>query len=201
MKHAPNLFFIGPMGAGKTTVGRRVAQLLGLCFHDLDSDIEACTGVTVQTVFDIEGESGFREREAHALEKLTEKNGIVLATGGGAVLRESNRQLLQTRGFVVWLDAAVEVQLGRLRRDRQRPLLNAASDRTTRCATTGPAGDNGILVRRANLQRLAAERNPLYAELADLRVVSTGSGSSAQMAQQLVAQLAACWQPNAAPVA
>jgi shikimate kinase len=182
MESAPNLFLIGPMGAGKTTVGRHLAALLGLPFHDLDREIEACTGASVFTVFDIEGEEGFRQRESRALQRLAAGDGIVLATGGGAVLREQNREILRERGFVVWLDATVDVQLARLARDRQRPLL-AGSD------------------RRERLEQLAAAREPLYAAIADLHVPSHGIGSSVRLARELAGELAKRWRQHAAHVA
>lgn len=182
MKTAPNLFLVGPMGAGKTTVGRHVAALLGLPFHDLDREIEACTGASVSTVFDIEGEDGFRARESRLLERLAARDGIVLATGGGAVLSPANRQTLRERGFVVWLDASVDVQLARLARDRQRPLLD------------GPD-------RRNRLDELRARRDPLYAGIADLRIPSRGIGSSVRLARELAGELDAAWRRDAVPVA
>ena len=184
MNPAPNLIFIGPMGAGKTTVGRHVADLLGLPFHDLDHEIEAHTGAAISLVFDLEGEAGFRRRETVALAEIAAGSGLVLATGGGAVLAEANRRVLRERGFVIWLDATIEAQLARLARDRQRPLLN------------GPD-------RRARLEKLAGERNPLYAEIADLRIASSGSGSgnSAHTARQIVNLLDTHWQRGSAGAA
>ena len=175
MNPAPNLIFIGPMGAGKTTVGRHVAELLGMPFHDLDHEIELHTGAAISLVFDLEGEAGFRRRESAALDELAAGCGIVLSTGGGAVLAESNRRVLRERGFVIWLDASIEAQLARLARDRQRPLLHAPD-------------------RRARLEQLASERNPLYAEIADLRVASAGTGNSAHTARHIVGLLETQWQ-------
>ena len=175
MNPAPNLFFIGPMGAGKTTVGRHVAELLAMPFHDLDHEIEVHTGAAISLVFDLEGEAGFRKREAATLAELAAHNGIVLSTGGGAVLGEDNRRTLHARGFVIWLDATIDAQLARLARDRQRPLLNAPD-------------------RRVRLEQLAVERNPLYTEIADLRVESTGVGNSANTARHIVALLETRWQ-------
>lgn len=175
MNPAPNLIFVGPMGAGKTTVGRHVAELLAMPFHDLDHEIEAHTGAAISLVFDLEGEAGFRKRETAVLAALAAGSGIVLSTGGGAVLSETNRRVLRDRGFVIWLDATIEAQLKRLARDRQRPLL-AAPD------------------RRARLEHLAGERNPLYAEVADLRVASAGTGNSAHTARQIVGLLETHWQ-------
>ena len=182
MNPAPNLIFIGPMGAGKTTVGRHVADLLGLPFHDLDHEIEAHTGAAVSLVFELEGEAGFRKRETAALAEIAAGSGIVLATGGGAVLAESNRRVLRERGFVIWLDATIEAQLARLARDRQRPLLNAPD-------------------RRARLEKLAGERNPLYEEIADLRIASAGTGNSAHTARHIVALLETHWQRGSAGAA
>jgi shikimate kinase len=175
MNPAPNLIFIGPMGAGKTTVGRHVAELLAMPFHDLDHEIEAHTGAAISLVFDLEGEAGFRKRETTTLAQIAAGSGIVLSTGGGAVLSAANRLVLRERGFVIWLDAPIEAQLARLARDRQRPLLNAPD-------------------RRARLEQLASERNPLYAEVADLRVASAGSGNSAHSARQIVTLLETRWQ-------
>jgi len=175
MNPAPNLIFIGPMGAGKTTVGRHVAELLGMPFHDLDHEIEAHTGAAISLVFDLEGEAGFRKRESATLAELAAGSGIVLSTGGGAVLSDANRRVLRARGFVIWLDATIEAQLARLARDRQRPLLNAPD-------------------RRARLEHLASQRNPLYEEIADIRIESTGTGNSSHTARQIVTMLETRWQ-------
>jgi shikimate kinase len=182
MNPAPNLIFVGPMGAGKTTVGRHVAELLGMPFHDLDHEIEVRTGAAISLVFDLEGEAGFRKRETSTLAELAAASGMVLSTGGGAVLCEANRRVLRERGFVIWLDATIEAQLARLARDRQRPLLHAPD-------------------RRARLEQLAVERNALYAEVADLRVASSGTGNSAHTARQIVALLETQWQRGSAGAA
>lgn len=175
MNPASNLFLVGPMGAGKTTVGRHIAELFRLPFLDLDQEIEARTGAAVSLIFELEGEAGFRRREGAMLEALATRQGIVLATGGGAVLAAANRELLARRGFVVWLDAPVEAQLARLERDRQRPLLQSPD-------------------RRERLERMAAERNPLYADVADLRLPSLGASSSMHLAHDLLDLLEARWQ-------
>ena len=175
MNPASNLFLVGPMGAGKTTVGRQIAELFRLPFLDLDQEIEARTGAAVSLIFDLEGEAGFRRREGAMLETLAARNGIVLATGGGAVLAAANRQLLASRGFVVWLDTPVEAQLARLERDRQRPLLQSPD-------------------RRERLERMAAERNPLYAGLADIRLPSLSASSSMHLVHDLLDLLEARWQ-------
>jgi shikimate kinase len=132
MNPAPNLFLIGPMGAGKTTVGRQLAELFRMPFLDLDQEIEARTGAPVGLIFEVEGEEGFRRREAALLAELAARNGLVLATGGGAVLADESRRRLRARGFVIWLDARVEAQLARLSRDRQRPLLQSGDRRRAR---------------------------------------------------------------------
>lgn len=175
MNPAPNLFLIGPMGAGKTTVGRQIAELFRMPFIDLDHEIEAHTGAAVGLIFELEGEAGFRRREQAALADNVARDGIVLATGGGAILDAENRRLLRARGFVIWLDASVDAQLARLARDRQRPLLQAPD-------------------RRERLDKLASERNPLYAEIADLRLPSTGVGNSTHAAHDLLDLLEARWR-------
>lgn len=179
MNPAPNLFFVGPMGAGKSTIGRRTAELLGLPFFDLDHEIEEHCGTTIPVIFDIEGEAGFRRRETAALVDFAARDGIALATGGGAVLAAENRHVLRERGFVVFLETTIEEQLERLARDRKRPLL-AAPD------------------RRERLEQLAAIRTPLYREIADLTVPAGHNGSTAQVGRRLAKQLGEVWQRNAA---
>lgn len=151
MNPSPNLFLIGPTGAGKTSIGRRLAACLDMPFLDLDREIETHTGVDIPTIFDIEGETGFRQRECSMLDALSRRERIILATGAGAVLDADNRQHLGSRGYVVWLDANVEQQLQRLSHDDKRPLL-AAPD------------------RRQRLLEMAAARAPLYRDLADLHL-------------------------------
>lgn len=151
MNPSTNLFIIGPTGAGKTSVGRRLAAHYELLFVDLDQEIERVCGVDVNTVFEIEGEAGFRQRESSLLDECSQRSGIVLATGAGAVLAESNRRHLRERGFVIWLQASIEQQLQRLERDHRRPLL-AVPDRLGR------------------LQSMARIREPLYTEIAELAV-------------------------------
>jgi shikimate kinase len=181
MNPAPNLFLIGPMGAGKTTVGRRVADALGVQFFDLDHEIEMRSGASVALIFELEGEPGFRKREAELLDEFSALNQVVLSTGGGAVLAAENRRHLHERGFVVYLETTLEQQLKRLAHDRKRPLL-AAPD------------------WRERLVNLASEREPLYREIADLVVPSTHS-SSAAAARRLVDELAQRWQRTPANVA
>jgi shikimate kinase len=182
MNPAPNLFFVGPMGAGKTTIGRRVAEFLGLPFFDLDHEIEVHTGATVALIFELEGESGFRQREQAVLAEFAAREGIVLATGGGAVLDGVNRQVLRERGFVVYFETTLEDQLARLARDRKRPLL-AAPDRHER------------------LRSLAEARNPLYHEVADLTIPAGHHRNVVALAQKLAAELSQHWQRGPGPEA
>lgn len=157
----PNrIFLIGPMGAGKSTVGRLLAQTLGLAFEDSDHEIQRRTGVDIPTIFEYEGEDGFRQREQQVLDDLTQVEGQVLATGGGAVIRPENRQYLSARGIVVYLACSVEQQYERTYRDRNRPLLQ----------TEDP---------KARLADLMAERDPLYRETADYVVSSDGRNANA----------------------
>lgn len=148
------IFLVGMMGAGKTTVGRQLAKRLGKTFYDADREIEARTGVSVAVIFDIEGEAGFRKREAEVIEQLTALDDIVLATGGGAVLDPRNREHMKSRGFVIYLHALPPVLWQRTRADKSRPLLQG--------------GDP-----RERLESLYTARDPLYRDVADL-VVETG---------------------------
>lgn len=157
-----NVILIGPMGSGKTTVGKALAPRLGLDFVDLDQQIEQRCGVDVSLIFEIEGEDGFRAREHAMLAELSARKGMLLATGGGSVLNPANRELLRSTGLVVWLQTAVEQQLRRLARDQRRPLLRAPD-------------------RRERLQKLAAERDPLYQACAH-RVVRSVDISPMRMA-------------------
>jgi shikimate kinase len=178
METAPNLVLVGPMGAGKTSIGRRLAERCGLAFVDADREIEARTGAPVATIFDCEGEAGFRERERAVLAELLDTDGAVIATGGGAVLDAGTRRLLQTRGFVVHLHVSVDQQLQRLARDRTRPLL---------------AGED----REAVLLKLARERESLYADACDLRF-ETGTAGPAEAAKRLQRLLECHWSRPAA---
>ena len=176
MEQAANIFLVGMMGAGKTTVGRTLARRLKLRFVDSDHEIEARCGVKIPVIFEIEGEAGFRSREAQAVAELTVLEGIVLATGGGAVLREDNRRRLAERGIVVYLRATPEHLFERVRQDRNRPLL----------ATGDPL---------ARLRQLYRERDPLYREVADL-VVDTGRQSVQVLTRGLLEQLATRWKAS-----
>jgi shikimate kinase len=146
-----NIYLIGLMGVGKTTIGKQLAKALAIPFHDSDRAIEESTGVDIPTIFEFEGEEGFRNREQKMIHKLTQLQGIVLATGGGAILREENRNLLKENGFIVYLQCSVDRILERTRRDTQRPLLR----------TDNP---------RKRLQKLFEERQPLYLECADFKI-------------------------------
>ena len=161
-----NIFLVGPMGSGKTAVGKQVARLLGLPFVDSDHEIERHTGADIPLIFEREGEAGFRRREAEVIAELTARTGIVLATGGGAVLAPGSRQHLMTHGWVVYLETSVAQQAERATRTRNRPLLNG--------------GD-----ARQRLQELMAIREPLYREVADLTLTTTRKRVH-QVAEQIV---------------
>ena len=158
MKFNGNIFLVGPMGAGKTTIGKLLAKTLGVEFLDSDKEIELRTGVTIPMIFEYEGESGFRRREAETLADLTLMSPIVLATGGGSVILPENQGVLRKRGFVVYLQCAVDKQLERTQWDVNRPLLK----------TENP---------RARLEELLNARDPIYHAIADL-IVDTGELSS-----------------------
>jgi shikimate kinase len=163
------VFLVGMMGAGKTTAGRQLAKRLGKTFYDADREIEARTGVSVAVIFDIEGETGFRKREAEIIEQLSAVDDIVLATGGGAVLDPRNREHLRSRGFVIYLHALPPVLWQRTRSDKTRPLLWG--------------GDP-----RERLESLYAVRDPLYRDVADL-VVETGRQGIGPLLSQVLMRL------------
>jgi shikimate kinase len=163
------IFLVGPMGAGKTTIGNQLAHSLKLEFIDLDQELERRTGASVSLIFDVEGESGFREREKTLLEELTRRDRTVLATGGGAVLAEENRRCLSQRGFVVYLKTPLDTLLERTRYDNSRPLLR----------TGDPA---------ATLDEILQAREPLYTEIADL-VVETGKLSVKKVLKKIMEKL------------
>ena len=150
-----SFFLVGPMGAGKSTIGRQLARTLNLEFIDSDRNIEARTGVDIPLIFELEGEEGFRKREQEIIDHLTRRPGIVLATGGGAVLSNINRQHLSSRGQVIYLRTSVEQQLQRTARDRNRPLLQTENPEQT-------------------LQELMQIRDPLYREVADWTIETDG---------------------------
>ena len=149
-QHA-SIFLVGPMASGKTTLGKLLAKRLGLQFLDTDHEIEKKTGVSVRVIFEMEGEPALRDRESKILETLSHQPSLVLATGGGAVLRPENRQILATRGLVIYLKPDIETQLKRTADDRKRPLLQNVD-------------------RRAFFQALQRTRDPLYQEVADVTV-------------------------------
>ena len=164
-----NIFLIGLMGAGKTTIGRQIASELSLEFFDSDHEIEDRTGVTITHIFDIEGETGFRKRETAILDELTTKKGIVLATGGGAILKAENRQFLMSRGTIIYLYADIETLLERTSKDRNRPLLQ----------TEDP---------QAVLKELFEIRDPLYRETADI-IIDTGKDSARLALKEILEEL------------
>lgn len=171
MKGTRNLFLVGMMGAGKTTVGRSLARHLAKEFHDTDHEIERRTGVRISLIFEIEGEAGFRRREAEVLAGMTAMENIVLATGGGVVLDPRNREHLRSRGCVIYLHGQPRDLWQRTRHDKSRPLLQ-----------TGDA--------QARLQELYEARDPLYREVADL-VVDTGRQNVNSLVAQVLSRLEA----------
>ncbi len=160
-----NIFFIGLMGAGKTTIGKLLAKHLGKTFYDTDHEIEKRTGVKIPVIFELEGEAGFRKRETSVIQDLTKLNNIVMATGGGAVIAEENRALLQNNGTVIYLRANVNDLWHRTRNDKHRPLLQNVNI-------------------RAKLEQLYAERNPLYTQTATL-IFDTGNQPIANILNQI----------------
>ncbi|MEG2828948.1 MAG: shikimate kinase AroK [Edwardsiella sp. (in: enterobacteria)] len=166
MAEKRNIFLVGPMGAGKSTIGRQLAQQLNMEFFDSDQEIERRTGADVSWVFDVEGEEGFRDREEKVINELTEKQGIVLATGGGSVKSRETRNRLSARGLVVYLETTIEKQLARTQRDKKRPLLQVDTPREV-------------------LEQLAQERNPLYEEIADV-TIRTDEQSAKVVANQII---------------
>jgi len=158
------------MGAGKSTIGRELADRLHLEFFDSDQEIERRTGADIAWVFDLEGEEGFRLREETVIEDLTGKQGIVLATGGGSVISAQVRNRLSARGIVVYLETTIDKQVARTQRDRRRPLLQTSEE------------------PRTVLENLAVERNPLYEEIADV-IVQTDDQSAKVVAHKIVERL------------
>ena len=164
-----NIFLIGPMGAGKSTIGRQLSSMLKMPFKDSDHEIVARTGASIPLIFEIEGEEGFRKRETAMIDELSSMEGIVLATGGGAVLRDQNRAMLKQRGVVIYLYASLDQLFERTSRDRNRPLLQ----------TENP---------RARLEEIMAARDPLYHQLADM-VVHTDDRSVRSVVKEIAARL------------
>ena len=163
------VFLVGPMGAGKSTIGKYLADHLKLQFADTDSEIESRTGADIPWIFDVEGEEGFRDREQQVVEEMSQWDNVVLATGGGVVLRPENRRALGGRGFVIYLYATVDEQVKRTRRDRKRPLLQKGDPEQT-------------------LRTLMEIRDPLYREIAD-HIIETDGCSPRTVAQRLVRAL------------
>lgn len=157
MGNKQNIFLIGPMGAGKTTMGRQIAKRLHMDFEDSDHAIEEHTGADIPLIFEKEGEDGFRKREIAVIDELTQLKHLVLATGGGAILAEENRQHLKNRGIVIYLHSDIKYLIERTRHDKNRPLLQ----------TPDPA---------AKLRELMNIREPLYRETADI-IINTGQQS------------------------
>lgn len=166
-----NIFLVGPMGSGKTTIGRQLARVCKLPFVDSDAEIVERSGAEISWIFDIEGEEGFRKREKAVIDELTQRQGIVLATGGGSVLDPDNRRCLAARGIVVYIYASVERLFQRVAKDTSRPLLNQADP-------------------RAVLQRLQQQRDPLYREIADI-IIKTDDCSTHRVVKQICKQLQA----------
>jgi len=161
-----NIFIVGPMGSGKTTVGKIVANELFLEFHDTDNTIEEKTGVTIDWIFDIEGEEGFRKRETGILKDLVALNSIVLATGGGIIIQPENRELLGSRGTVFYLHTPLNTQIERTAKDKDRPLLKGQDPSTV-------------------LSDLQAARQALYEEVAD-HIINTENKSGSDVASEIV---------------
>ena len=170
MKGKRNIFLVGPMGAGKTTIGKQLAQLLHLEFVDTDQEIESRTGAPIDWIFDIEGEAGFRVREKEIIAELSQRQGIVLATGGGAVEAPENRTFLASRGIVVYLETSIEQQLERTRKDKRRPLLQNNDD------------------PESTLIDLHKLRDSQYREIADI-IVATNENSIKSVANKIANQI------------
>ena len=164
-----NIILIGPMGAGKSSVGKRLAKHLNRKFYDCDKVLEERTGVAITTIFELEGESGFRERETKILDELTSLENIVIATGGGVILLDKNLHLLTQNSVIIYLKASVTSQIKRTKHDKKRPLLQTKD-------------------RHATLQDLAKIRNPIYTKLANI-IVDTDKQSISSSIEQIKSQL------------
>lgn len=161
-----NVYLVGPMGAGKTTIGRHLAEMLGRSFVDSDHEIEQKTGASIPWIFEKEGEQGFRLREIAMLQDLAKQQSLVIATGGGAVTQRANRELLQQQGVVIYLNTPVSIQLQRTSRDKNRPLLQVENP-------------------EQRLRDLLVIRDPLYREVADV-IIETHQGDPRQLAQEII---------------
>ena len=173
-KHLDNIYLVGLMGAGKTTIGRSLAKRLGMRFIDTDKEIEARTGVSIPTIFEIEGEEGFRKREAQVISEMAQQGALVVATGGGGVLRESNRITMRASGFVIYLNVPPQLLWERTRHDKNRPLLQVDDP-------------------KLKLTQLFTAREPLYREVANL-VVDGGRMSAQAVLQYLLKELEERWK-------
>ena len=169
MAEKRNIFLVGPMGAGKSTIGRHLADELHLDFFDSDQEIERRTGADIAWIFDLEGEDGFRKREENVSNDLTDKQGIVLATGGGSIVTKAVRNRLSARGIVVYLQTTIDKQVARTQRDKRRPLLQNEDPEQV-------------------LRDLAEMRNPLYEEVADY-IVDTDDQSARAVANQIISKI------------
>ncbi|AFS35910.1 shikimate kinase AroK [Alteromonas macleodii] len=169
MAEKRNIFLVGPMGAGKSTIGRHLADELHLDFFDSDQEIERRTGADIAWIFDLEGEDGFRKREENVINDLTDKQGIVLATGGGSIVTKAVRNRLSARGIVVYLQTTIDKQVARTQRDKRRPLLQNEDPEQV-------------------LRDLAEMRNPLYEEVADY-IVDTDDQSARAVANQIISKI------------
>ena len=172
--HLDNIYLVGLMGAGKTTIGRSLAKRLGMRFIDTDKEIEARTGVSIPTIFEIEGEEGFRKREAQVIAEMAQQGALVVATGGGGVLRESNRITMRASGFVIYLNVPPQLLWERTRHDKNRPLLQVDDP-------------------KLKLTQLFTARDPLYREVANL-VVDGGRMSAQAVLQYLLKELGERWK-------
>jgi len=161
-----NIFIVGPMGSGKSTVGKIISDELFLNFFDTDDEIESRTGASIDWIFDLEGEEGFRKRESSILEEMVKQNSIVLSTGGGIILSDSNREMLSSRGTVFYLSTPISVQIERTSKDKDRPLLKN--------------GDPEEI-----LTRLQKERKDLYESVSD-HVIETENKSSQKVASEII---------------
>ena len=164
-----NIYLVGPMAAGKSTIGRLLAKRLKKEFYDTDAEIIKCTGVEISLIFELEGEEGFRKREAEKLRLLSEENGAVIATGGGIILNEENRQRMQETGWVIYLKCSVDQQLNRTRFDTKRPLLQIENP-------------------RKKLEELMQHRAPLYESIADM-MISTNKTNSKKVISNILERL------------
>lgn len=169
MRHLTDkIFLIGGMGAGKSTIGAKLAHALHYTFYDTDKEIEKATGVDISWIFELEGEEGFRKRERMILKELSRESQVVIATGGGTILHQENRHLLINNGLVIYLKTTVENQLARLSRDKRRPLLQVSD-------------------RRDVLMKIMGEREALYSSMADL-IVETGECSIPKVIHTIISQ-------------